>query len=265
MVSELFPADHEPVLNESQALNTGSDPQARPPAQGFFLLIVLLLSPVLLLQGLFTRKSVPILPEPAGAREGSTGEGPQLKLLIVGDSAAAGVGVVHQDQALLGQVVSRLSSDFRVSWCLGATTGNTTVSALKWLETQAPQRFDVAVTSLGVNDVTRFVGRDRWREQQAQLRSVLREKFQVEKVLISGLPPMHGFPALPQPLRWVLGARATQMNDDLQRDVAAEGTALFLNLRFTADTTLMASDGFHPGPRIYAEWGRRVVALLQEG
>ncbi|MDH3952646.1 MAG: SGNH/GDSL hydrolase family protein, partial [Gammaproteobacteria bacterium] len=59
-------------------------------------------------QGIWTNLRVPTLPEPPGAREGSAGKGPPLKLLVVGDSAAAGVGVSRQDEALLGQVVSRL-------------------------------------------------------------------------------------------------------------------------------------------------------------
>jgi lysophospholipase L1-like esterase len=187
-----------------------------------------------------------------------------LRLLILGDSAAAGVGASHQDQALLGQVVSGLVDQYQVCWALRATTGNTTASILQWLDAQPAQRFDVVVTSLGVNDVTGMVGRSKWRRQQAELRETLKSKFEVKKLLVSGLPPLHGFPALPQPLRWVLGARATQFNNDLRQDIAADGTATFLDLRFTADTTLIASDGFHPGPGIYEEWGARAAAMISE-
>ena len=223
-----------------------------------------MLSPLLILQGLVTRRSVPKLQEPPGRRDGTEGVGRPLRLLILGDSAAAGVGAAHQDQALLGQVVSRLVDQYQVSWALRATTGNTTASILQWLEAQPPQRFDVAVTSLGVNDVTGMVGRSKWRRQQSELRETLKSKFEVKTVLVSGLPPLHGFPALPQPLRWILGARATQFNDDLRQDIATDGAATFLDLRFTADTTLMASDGFHPGPGVYAEWGARVAAKIAE-
>lgn len=229
----------------------------------FAFLCALFLSPLLFAQGLLTRQSVPKLPEPPGERDGTQGSGRPLKLLILGDSAAAGVGAPHQEQALLGQVVTRLSHDVRVTWSLRARTGSTTASTLQWLEAQPAQHFDVAVTSLGVNDVTSLLTRRRWRQQQAALRTVLREKFAVSTLMISGLPPLHGFPALPQPLRWVLGARATQFNGDLERDIVAEGFANFLDLRFTTDTSLMARDGFHPGPGVYAQWGERVVALLR--
>jgi lysophospholipase L1-like esterase len=205
---------------------------------------------------------VPKLPEPPGAREGETGEGPSIKLLILGDSAAAGVGVSHQDKGLLGQIIERLSKDFNVQWVLDAKNGNTTSAMLHRLEALPPQHFDVAVTSLGVNDVTSMVSVGKWRRQQAELRKLLKQKFGVDMLIVSGLPPLHGFPALPQPLRWCLGARATQFNRDLESDVAGEAGAFFLDLRFSADTSLMATDGFHPGPEIYAEWGKRVAAVV---
>jgi hypothetical protein len=39
----------------------------------------------------------------------------------------------------------------------------------------------------------------------------------VKTFLVSGLPPLHGFPALSQPPRWVLGVRATQFTDGLRQ------------------------------------------------
>ena len=254
--------DQGALLNEEKANNGKRARYWKRFEPGLVVLTGAVLAPILFAQGLVTRRTVPKLPEPPGARDGTDGNGPPLTLLILGDSAAAGVGASHQDEGLLGQVVSRLSSDFRVTWALRAKTGNTTAAILRWLGTQPAQRYDVAVISLGVNDVTGLVGRDKWRRQQAELRSVLRHKFGVDTLLVSGLPPLHGFPALPQPLRWVIGARATLFNDDLRRDVAADDATTFLDMRFTADTTLMASDGFHPGPVVYAQWGERVAALI---
>ena len=229
---------------------------------GFHLLASLALSPILIAQGLVTRRRVPKLPEPPGNREGVIGDGSPLRLLILGDSAAAGVGAPHQDQALLGQIVLRLADKFRVTWRLQARNGNTTATILELLKAQPAQSYDVAVTSLGVNDVTSLVGRNHWRRQQAELRTILKQKFGIGLVIVSGLPPLHGFPALPQPLRWCLGTRATQFDRYLEADVVADGIATFLDLRFTSDTSLMASDGFHPGPGIYSEWAGRVVALI---
>jgi lysophospholipase L1-like esterase len=227
-----------------------------------YLLRTITLAPVIVPQGIWTNLRVPTLPEAAGARQGSAGAGPPLRLLIVGDSAAAGVGVSQQDDALLGQVVSRLSSRYRVEFELQAKTGFTTADVLQRLDEMAPQRFDVVLTSLGVNDVLALTSRASWLARQAQLRRVLRDKFDARLLILSGLPPVHSFPALPQPLRWHLGSRATEFNEHLAAAVAADPDSRLVNLRFEADAGMMASDGFHPGPPIYSEWAERAAQCI---
>lgn len=224
----------------------------------------LALSPVLLAQALRTRARVPRLPEPPGPRSGVSGQGPPLSLLIAGDSAAAGVGAPHQDQALSGQLVHRLARSFRVDWRLEAKTGATTAATIAWLQRLEAGPFDVVVTSLGVNDVTGLVSLLKWLSQQRQLRELLQSRFGARLLVASGLPPMHGFPALPRPLRDYLGGRATLFDQALANELAHAPGCAFLSVRFTEDPALMASDGFHPGPEMYAEWARRVAALIIE-
>jgi lysophospholipase L1-like esterase len=112
------------------------------------------LGPVLLAQGLYTRRVTPRLPEAEGERQGEVGSGDILRLLIVGDSAAAGVGALTQAEALSGRLVEHLADDYRVSWKLWARTGLDSQGLLELLEQHAPEPFDVALLSIGVNDVT---------------------------------------------------------------------------------------------------------------
>jgi lysophospholipase L1-like esterase len=224
-----------------------------------YLLRTIALAPVIVPQGIWTNLRVPTLPEPPGARQGCAGDGPPLRVLIVGDSAAAGVGVSRQEDALLGQVVSRLATHFCVEFDLQAKTGFTTADILRRLEDMPPGDYDVALTSLGVNDVLALSGRSTWLARQKRLRAMFREKFGVRLIAVSGLPPVHSFPALPQPLRWHLGGRATRFNEELAAAVAGEPDVRLVNLRFEADAGMMASDGFHPGAPIYAEWAERAV------
>jgi lysophospholipase L1-like esterase len=227
-----------------------------------YLLKTIALAPVIVPQGIWTNLRVPTLPEPQGARQGKAGKGPRLRLLIVGDSAAAGVGVSRQEDALLGQIVSRLSASYRVEFDLQAKTGFTTADILRRLDDMPPRGYDVALTSLGVNDVLALTARATWLERQRQLRQLLRDKFGVRFIGVSGLPPVHSFPALPQPLRWHLGNRATEFNAAIAEAVDGEPDVRLINLRFEADAGMMASDGFHPGIPIYAEWGARAVQLI---
>lgn len=221
------------------------------------------LGPILLIQGRRARRRIPRLPEPPGPRAGTVGEGPALRLLIAGDSAAAGVGAASQDEALAGRVLVELAPAFTLDWRLEATTGATTTDTLRRLSGLAPDSFDVLVTSLGVNDVTRDVALDRWLAQQRELRALARARLGVTCMVIAGLPPVDGFPALPQPLRWFLGRRARQFSEALRRELEEERDAHFLDLRFALDPGLMAEDGFHPGPAIYEGWGRRAAAIIR--
>ncbi len=224
---------------------------------GFFL------GPLFFLQGRKVRKSTPILPEPEGDRTGTAGSGRPLKLLVLGDSAAAGVGVSEIRDSLVGQLSNQLGSTFLIQWSLIAKTGATTPSTLRYLRKIEPGEFDICVTSLGVNDVTSGVSCRRWLIQQQALREFLRNELAVKHIVLSGLPPVHGFPVLPQPLRWWLGAKATAFDNALQQAVQDESDVSYLNLRFSEEKALMATDGFHPGPQIYADWAARAAALIR--
>jgi hypothetical protein len=108
--------------------------------------------PVLVTQGPFIKFRTPRLQEPKSARMGVIGQGPDLCLLIVGDSSAAGVGVATQSQALSGRLAYGLSPYAQLDWQLVARCGDTTPMSLKRVKAAQPRRADVA---LGVNDIMR--------------------------------------------------------------------------------------------------------------
>lgn len=226
-------------------------------------LATIALAPVLLAQGRRVRRTVAVLPEPNGAREGAAGSGPPLRLLIVGDSAAAGVGAPTQDEALAGCLVAGLAETFELKWKLIAFTGATTTDILQHLTQTPAEAFDVVVTSLGVNDVTGKRSLGDWRRQQKQLIALLENKFGARHILLSGLPPMHRFPALPQPLRWYVGRRAGDFNHALAQLAAGQTRCEFVKLGYAMmDPKAMAADGFHPGPPIYDVWATELVRRI---
>lgn len=185
-----------------------------------------------------------------------------LRLLVAGDSAAAGVGAASQDEALTGRLVAELSGDRTLEWRLEARTGDTTADAHAHLAALPADRFDVVVLSLGVNDVTRGVGRARWLARQSALIDLLQSRFAPRAVLVTALPPMHLFPALPQPLRWYLGARARDFNAALAESVPRHQGCHLVEPDFQQDPMHVASDGFHPGPTAYAAWAARVAVEI---
>ncbi|WP_170517050.1 SGNH/GDSL hydrolase family protein [Ruegeria atlantica] len=221
------------------------------------------LLPVLAMQGLSVRRNAQLLPEPIGPREGREGRGPRLRLLITGDSSAAGVGAGTQAQALSGHLLSRLASHYTVEWRLEATTGHTTQDTIDRLRGQSRQ-FDMAVTALGVNDVTRGVTCKRFVDHQTQLLKLLTGPLSVKRLVVTGVPQMNRFPALPQPLAWVLGHQARRLDQGLRQVAARFPQAQHLTLDLPEDPALVAPDGYHPSPKTYAIWADEAARLLHQ-
>ncbi len=217
------------------------------------LAVKLMLSPLLVAQAVATRARMPRLPEAGGARRGETGRGPLLRLLIVGDSSAAGVGVVTQRQALASQLAARLAAaaGVRVRWQLQARSGMTSQQALQLLRAEPPDYADVVVVVTGVNDVVDQVPSQRAVAAREALANWLRNAQGVHHVVFAPLPPIHAFPGLPQPLRWVAGADARRHNAALVAWAATRNDVSCVAMAMPLDPGSMASDGFHPGEPVY--------------
>jgi len=221
------------------------------------------MAPLLIAQGMLTRRRIPKLPEPAGARAGQSGSGTSLRLLIAGDSAAAGVGVGSQQLALSGKLVASLASSFDVQWRLIARTGYTTHDLLKRLQRELPLACDVAVLSLGTNDITDCVRLPTWLKRQRELVDLLMHRHGASHVILSSVAPLHEMTALPQPLRRMLGARGERFNAAQAQAVASWPGCEVVRLLFDPVSGALAVDGFHPGWYTYARWGEEVAKRIR--
>ena len=219
----------------------------------------------LILQGLYVKLTIVKLPEPEGEREGTSGDSqaPAVRVLIIGDSAAAGVGAEHQREALCGRLVSALEEHFYVHWKLFAKSGETTESQLAKLESLNTP-YDYVVVSFGVNDVTKAMTQHAWLNRQAKLANLLRERSNPQKIILASLPPIEEFFALPNPLRYLMTRRARRFTEGLRAQTANDKDITILDMPALIGHELaMASDGFHPGPQIYLAWGKTAAEIIK--
>ncbi len=228
------------------------------------LALKLALSPLLVAQAIATRRRAPALPEADGPRQGSVGAGPPLSLLIVGDSSAAGVGVRTQDEALAGHLTRTLArhASCRIDWQLVARSGLTSAQALPLLVQQRPGPAEIAVVVLGVNDVVEQVPSHRAVVHRAALADRLLGDHGVRHVVFAPLPPMHRFPLLPQPLRFVAGRDARRHDDAMARWAATRGDVSHVPIAFELSPAAMAADGFHPGEPVYRACGEALACFI---
>jgi len=198
------------------------------------------------------------LPEASGPRAGVAGQGRRVRLLILGDSSGAGVGVARHDDALIGRILHHMSPHACVEWQVIARSGATTRAARSML--RGAGQFDVAVLALGVNDVLRQTRVAQFRQAQAALMQDLRDAHGVGCILASAVPPLGAFPLFPEPLRGFLGRRAALLDMAL-RDVCDSSGAQHVPFDLAPSLDLLARDGFHPGANLYCHWGARVAQL----
>jgi lysophospholipase L1-like esterase len=225
---------------------------------------LLLLGPVFWLQARHVRRVTPRLPEPPGSRSGLSGAGPLVRLLVAGDSAAAGVGASSQDEALCGQLVGLLALHHTVQWQLIAVNGLESPELVQMLEDAPKERFDVVVISMGANDVSAMLAPVRWLEWQNRLAHVVARRFNPQLLVHSAAPPLHAFTALPQPLRWFSGRWAREMNRHLAGRLAGhQRRRTMLSHPDIPAAMGLASDGLHPGPHGYSAWAHRLNQHIQ--
>lgn len=217
-------------------------------------LLLTLLWPVLWLQAWHVRRVTPRMPEPPGRRAGTGGRGSLVRLLVAGDSGAAGVGATTQEQALCGQLVRRLGRHHTVQWRVLAVNGLDSPGLLKLLQDAPAARFDVVVLSMGANDATGLCSPVLWAQWQQRLAALIDDRFSPGLLVHSAVPPLHACQALPNPLRWFMGRWAQQMNAALAGQLLHQRRRTLHWHPETTTTAGMALDGMHPSADGYSAW-----------
>ena len=226
-----------------------------------FWLLFVALFPLLLWQGIRTRKTAIRLPEATGETSGTVGQhysGKTLRLHIVGESPVAGVGVAtHQDgigPALAKVIANQLQRPVQCQ--VNGENGAPLATLLTTLP--PPARCDLTLIMIGVNDTTRLTSRQQWR---LQLLALYRRLSAQGPVGFFTLPPVGDFSALPQPLRYVIGQRAQQLNRDLQNFCQTHRLP-FISYQSPATAQYLAEDGYHPSAAGYHAIAEQVGAQL---
>ena len=184
-----------------------------------------------------------------------------MRVLGIGESPVAGVGVANYEQAITAQLTKAIAGKLQVSveWQALGQNGARLSWAREALSAARPlSDCDLILVAFGVNDTTSFCP---VKAYQVELQNLLEELQLLLKpsglIILAGVPPMQVFPALPSPLRQVLGMKAGVL-DQINAAMAASRQQV-LHQPFTSglqDVRLMAEDGYHPsalGVSIWAE------------
>jgi lysophospholipase L1-like esterase len=190
-----------------------------------------------------------------------------LRLAVLGDSLAYGVGAAHPDDTLGARLAGMLERHgYAVELHVLAVPGATSIDLAPQVRRALPLGTDLAVIVVGANDLPRMVPPDR---SSAALRAAVESlRAGGTTVVVVPAPDLSAVPWLPLALRSALRAACGELQQR-QAAVAEAAGALVAHVAdqvaaaFAADPALFCADRFHPSSagyaRIAAALGRSVV------
>jgi lysophospholipase L1-like esterase len=224
---------------------------------GFSRLIAVILGPVIFTQGKRMRRITPKLPDAAGPWTGSLAGADPIRILVLGDSTAAGVGADTQVDALPGNLARAFNEAWGrgVKWRAIGENGATARDIIeRYLDAASGSAYDVVFLSIGANDALGLRSRDAFRRD---IRTILRRLRSVSPdafILVSSLPAFFRFEALPNPLRWALYLHSQSLEAAARRFVAGEPGIVMSPPPPPYTPGFFASDDFHPSAQGYRDW-----------
>ncbi len=221
---------------------------------------------LILPQALFVKRTTIRLKEAQGANHGKTGGSvPSIRLLHLGESTVAGVGVKDTQLGFTANLANSMSQKThqQIQWQTLGVNGICLKELLTLMEQQALEQCDVALVSMGVNDTTKLTSIKNWRKQ---IRSTIAQLLTVTHgpVIFTQVPAMMQFPALPAPLKYFLGLRSTILDRELRKVCRQHPRVHFVASLPTITTQLMAEDGYHPNAQGYKEWAYDISPQILE-
>jgi lysophospholipase L1-like esterase len=230
------------------------------------------LLPLIAVQARQVRRAMPKLDDASGPCSGVFGPPPaRMRIVVVGESTVSGVGARTHTHSLSGRLAASLGQALHssVAWQAVGQSGANARELADVLRqglgaAKAPRaaRVDCAFVALGVNDVIERTPLARWKSDVAALVDLLATRHGARTVVLLGVPPMHRFPALPQPLRAFLGARACELDEELAALAGEDERLAHVPTPVDGPLEYFCADRFHPSEAGYAVWARHTVAAV---
>ncbi|NVJ89722.1 MAG: SGNH/GDSL hydrolase family protein [Flavobacteriaceae bacterium] len=233
--------------------------------------------PILYFEGKKIRKQVPKLPEaknPEGYIKNKSNR--TLKVIAIGESTFAGVGVDIHENGFIGALVKEIARKHNLSvlWKVYAKSGFTARKVHKTIipnitETNA----DLIVIGLGGNDAFKLNSPDFWGLQINLIIKKLNQKFPDTPIYFTNMPPIKEFPAFTRIIKFVIGNLVELLGKKLNAIVKRKNKVYYNNelikfdtwqnrYKIKGDINSFFSDGVHPSFITYQTWGKDMANYI---
>lgn len=235
------------------------------------------LLPILFLQGKKIRKNVPRLPEarnPIGYIK--TASEKTLKILAIGESTIAGIGVDFHENGFIGALAKEIAAktNHSILWKVYAKSGYTAKLVRKRLLPKiVDSTADIIVIGLGGNDAFKLNSPDVWMFQINLLIKKLKKKFPKTPIYFTNMPPIKEFPEFTSVIKFVIGNLVEILGERLYRKTKNKENVHYnkevINFEtwkkrynLEGDITTFFSDGVHPSKLTYQIWGKDMATFI---
>jgi lysophospholipase L1-like esterase len=220
----------------------------------------------------YVKRTTIRLPEAEGKRSNQLDDENAIRLLHIGESTVAGVGVKSIASGFTVKIASTISAhtNTSVTWSAFGENG----IRLHELNARLPEEieklaancsrsaqnkdYDLAIVTMGVNDSTKFTS-------VKQCRSALIDTIKILKANTDGpiyftqVPPLWQFPALPSPLKQLLGIRSLILDNELKAFCNQNNNVYYVGSKMNVEKEMMAIDGYHPSELGYQQWAEQIT------
>ncbi len=229
--------------------------------------ILLPFAPFLYLQGQYVRRKIGRLPDASGNNAGKSGaESESAKLLVIGESTAAGVGARTHETALTGQFARFLGEKVgkSIEWHVIGRSGITVKETIHELVPKIPdEKFDYILLALCGNEVLKLRSPRTFRRDMKKLLAILQGKYSNTTFFITNAPAIRLSPILPNPIKFILG-HLSALHDANAREFTAGMEKVFYFHQPIEVPEDFFADGIHPSEKGYTAWSRRMIEFFTD-
>ncbi|MEM6461697.1 MAG: SGNH/GDSL hydrolase family protein [Pseudomonadota bacterium] len=225
-----------------------------------------LLVPAALFQGVRLRARTPRLLPPEGPQSGRIGKQPEpaFRILVIGDSSAAGVGAQRIEDTIGCQLAHMLHEQTGASVCWRTAGSNSAISEElrdHVVPNLALVDYTHVILTVGTNDMKNFHTARRFKRGFGGLLYAVKAKWPEATMIWSPMIDMRTVPALPKLLAHVLEMRGRIVNR-VGSQLCRERYAIAAPQLDSTNKAGFSVDGFHASAAGYHHWAKLLAHTI---
>ncbi|TFV97881.1 hypothetical protein E4S40_04375 [Algoriphagus kandeliae] len=200
--------------------------------------------PYLIYQAKTVRKNNPL--PPAKSNHLILGESSK-RILILGESTAAGVGASQPETTLAGNIFHLFQEKYQV-----INLGKNGLRAKELIPTfkedlgTNPSKLEGIFLFIGANDCFRLTKPTDYKSDLENIISWLYKSYSPEWFYLSDIPPVHIFPSFTPQLKYFLLGQRKFLSKEMENIASQYSNMIYEEIQFDLSPEFFAIDGIHP-------------------